>query len=119
MSYLFSQGMAVTAFSSFGAPSYMELDMASAQESCLQVLPPLPLPLLSLASLSSSSLSPFPISLHHRMRCTLTSRSLCMRALSLLFLSHCIDALQNALHAHLLVVHGGRGMYLPITSPTN
>ena len=70
---LLSQGMAVTAFSSFGAPSYMELDMASAQESCLQVLPPPPLPSLSLASLLSSSLSPLPISLHRRRRCTLTS----------------------------------------------
>ena len=71
---LLSQGIAVTAFSSFGAPSYMELDMASAQESCLQVLP----------SSSSSSLA--------------LSRLAVVFFLSLS--SPYLPASQNALHAH-------------------
>ena len=70
---LLSQGMAVTAFSSFGAPSYMELDMASAQESCLQVLP----------SSSSSSLA--------------LSR---LAAVFLSLSSPYLTASQKALHAH-------------------
>jgi hypothetical protein len=72
---LLSQGIAVTAFSSFGAPSYMELDMASAQESCLQVLPSSSSSSLALSRLAAVflSLSPLPISLHRRRRCTLTS----------------------------------------------